>query len=208
MDAGFFEQITMQTSFLSAVILLILVIDPLGILPISVSLLRDITPRRRIRVIVREVLIAFVVLLLFMFFGRGILEFMHLSDISVSIAGGVILFLIALRMIFPPANGVFGPHAGQEPFIVPLAIPLLAGPSALATVLLLVSREPQRIFEGVGALTVAMLICAIIIIFGDYLSKLLGKQILIAVERLMGLILTALAVQMLMEGIEKFVHSL
>jgi MarC family membrane protein len=197
----------MQTSFFSALILLLLVTDPLGILPICIALLRSVPPKRRIRVVIREVSIAFSVLLLFMCFGRGMLEFMHLSDVSLSIAGGIILFIIALRMIFPHPDGMFGQHTG-EPFIVPLAIPLLAGPSALATVLLLVSREPEYMWLWVGALTVAMLVCAVIIIFADRLSNILGAPVLTAIERLMGLILTAIAVQMLMEGIEKFVHSL
>lgn len=197
----------MQTSFFSAVILLILVTDPLGILPVCISLLRSVPRERHIYVIMREVGIAFVVLLLFMFFGRGMLELMHLSDVSLSISGGVILFIIALRMMFPPPDGMFGPPTG-EPFIVPLAIPLLAGPSALATVLLLVSREPERIWIWIGALTVAMLVCAVMIVFADRLSKVLGTPVLTAIERLMGLILTALAVQMLMEGIKKFIHGL
>jgi MarC family membrane protein len=197
----------MHTSFFSAVILLILVTDPLGILPVCIALLRTVPAERRVRVVVREVSIAFLVLLLFMFFGRGMLEFMHLSDVSLSIAGGIILFIIALRMIFPHPDGMFGQHAG-EPFIVPLAIPLLAGPSALATALLLVSREPEHMWVWIGALTVAMLVCMVVIIFADRLSKTLGTPVLTAIERLMGLILTALAVQMLMEGIEKFIHAL
>ena len=197
----------MHTSFFSAVILLILVIDPLGILPICISLLRSVSPKRRIRVVMREVSIAFSVLLLFMFFGRGMLEFMRLSDVSLSIAGGIILFIIALRMIFPHTDGMFGQHTG-EPFIVPLAIPLLAGPSALTTVLLLVSREPEHMWVWIGALTTVMVGCTAIIMFADRLSYILGAPVLTAIERLMGLILTAIAVQMLMEGIEKFVHSL
>lgn len=197
----------METSFFSAVILLFLVIDPLGLLPICIPLLSKVPSHRRPWIIIREVAIAFLLLLFFMFFGHNILELLRLNDVSLAIAGGLLLLLIAVRMIFPHPEGMFGTSNG-EPFIVPLAIPLLAGPSALATVLLLVSREPEALWTWVGALTLTMVICAVIVIFAERLSKTLGEAVLTAIERLMGLILMAIAVQMILEGIEKFVHSL
>ena len=133
---------------------------------------------------------------------------MHLSETSLGIAGGVILFLIALRMVFPHPEGVFGDTAEGEPFIVPLAIPLLAGPSALATVLLLVSREPARLWEWIGALALTMLICGFTLAFSEKISLWLGERVTTAFERLMGLILTAIAVEMLLSGIRHYLATL
>ena len=142
----------MNYNFLSATILLILITDPFGNIPIFANALKNVPPKRRPWVILREVLIAFALLLLFMFIGDGFLRVMNLSPLSLQIAGGVILFLIALRMIFPPpAQNVDFTESQQEPLIVPLAIPALAGPSALATVLLLVSQSPERRMEWIAA---------------------------------------------------------
>ena len=150
----------MEHSFASATILLLLITDPLGNIPMFVNSLKAVAPERRAKVIVREVFIAFCILLAFMFVGETFLKAMNLSDVSLQIAGAVVLFLIALRMIFPPAVRSSSLPT-QEPFIVPLAIPALAGPSALATVLLLVSQAPERRLEWVAALTVTMTVCAV-----------------------------------------------
>jgi MarC family membrane protein len=197
-----------SSSFLSAFVLLLLVTDPLGGIPLFVSLMKRVPPERRWRLIIREVSVAFGILLLFMIFGRQFLELMHLSETSLGIAGGVILFLIALRMVFPHPDGVFGDTQQGEPYIVPLAIPLLAGPSALATVLLLVSRDPDRMWVWVGALALTMLVCALTLAFAEKISQVLGEQVTTAFERLMGLILTAIAVQMLLDGIRAYLASL
>jgi MarC family membrane protein len=198
----------MDISFTSAVVILLLVMDPIGNIPLFVSLLRQVEPARRKRVILRECAIAFAVLLVFVFFGATILGVLGLSDPSLTIAGGVILFLIALRMIFRRPEGVFGDTVGGEPFIVPLAIPSIAGPAAIATVMLLVSRAPQRLLEWCLAVSVAMLATAAILVSADRLAKLAGEQGVLAFERLMGLILTAIAVEMLLRGIETFVRQL
>ncbi|WP_373976515.1 MarC family protein [Chitinibacter sp. SCUT-21] len=195
-------------TFLSAFILLLLVTDPLGGIPLFVSLMKQVPKERRWRMIIREVSVAFLVLLLFMIFGRQFLEVMHLSQTSLGIAGGVILFLIALRMVFPHPDGVFGDTQQGEPYIVPLAIPLLAGPSALATVLLLVSRDPGGFWLWVGALALTMLVCALTLAFSEKISQVLGEQVTTAFERLMGLILTAIAVQMLLDGIKTYLAGL
>ena len=198
----------MDVSFTSAVVILLLVMDPIGNIPLFVSLLRDVEPARRRRVILRECAIAFAVLLVFVFFGAAILGFLGLSDPSLTIAGGVILFLIALRMIFLRPEGIFGDTVSGEPFIVPLAIPSIAGPAAIATVMLLASRAPQRLLEWCVAVSVAMLATAALLVAADRLAKLAGEQGLLAFERLMGLILTAIAVEMLLRGIETFVRGL
>jgi MarC family membrane protein len=198
----------MDIPFTSAVLILLLVMDPIGNIPLFVSVLRPVKAARRTRVILRECAIAFAVLLVFVFFGAAILGLLGLSDPSLTIAGGVILFLIALRMIFRRPEGVFGDTVGGEPFIVPLAIPSIAGPAAIATVMLLASRAPQRLLEWCAAVSVAMLVTAALLVSADRLAKLAGDQGLLAFERLMGLILTAIAVEMLLRGIETFVRQL
>jgi MarC family membrane protein len=197
-----------NTSFATAVVVFLLVMDPLGNIPLFVSLLRNVEESRRMRVIVRECSIAYAVLLGFVFTGGSFLRLLGLSDSSLGIAGGMILFLIALRMIFRHPEGVFGQEAEGEPFIVPLAIPSIAGPTALATVILLVSREPQRTVEWIVALTVAMAMTSAVLVFAERLSKMIGVRGLMAFERLTGLILTAIAVEMLLRGIESFVRQI
>jgi len=196
-----------STTFASALILLVLVTDPLGNIPLFIGILRQVDPARRRRVIIREVLIATAILVFFAMFGEKVLQLMHLSDTSLGIAGGVILFLIALKMVFPHPEG-HGAHVMKgEPFLVPLAIPLIAGPSAIATVLLLVAHEPARLGEWLGALGVAMAISAVVLVFAEKIAAFLGEQVTMAFERLMGLVLTAMAIEMLLSGIQKFARQ-
>jgi MarC family membrane protein len=197
-----------STEFFSAVILLILVLDPVGNLPLVSSLLSRVEPHRRRKIVLRECAIAYVLLLVFMFGGQRLLDLMHLSQISLSIAGGVILFMIAIRMVFGNTEGAFGETLDKEPFIVPLAVPFIAGPSALATVMLMVSKDPGKTLTWVAALTVVMLITTLILALGEKIERLIGKRAVQALERLMGLILTAIAVEMLLGGIQKFVQQL
>lgn len=199
----------MDISLTSAVVILLLVMDPLGNIPLFVSLLQNVPPRRRNRIIVRECVIAFGLLLFFVFFGRYILNLLGLSDTALNIAGGVILFLIALRLIFKHPEGVFGADdLAAEPFIVPLAIPSIAGPSAIATVVLLVSRAPERITEWIIALAVASAMTLVLLLAASRIARLVGSRGLAALDRLMGLLLTAIAVEMLLKGIESFIHGL
>jgi len=188
----------------SAAILLFLVMDPLGNIPLFLTVLKDIPPEKRRTIIIRELLISLVVLIIFLFSGRFILRALDLSEPSLSIAGGIILFIIALKMIFSSADAPFNVSPDKEPFIVPLAIPLIAGPSAMASVLLLSTREPDRIAEWLLALICAWIVTAIILILSTHLSRALGHRGLIAMERLMGMILTNLSVQMFLNGIGKF----
>ena len=195
----------MDHSFLSALILLLLVLDPLGSLPIFIPIMRSVPPQRRTRVAVREVGIAFFVLFAFMFVGDSFLQVMHLSERSLEVAGGVILMIIAIRMIFGTSGeSAYGLEEGKEPLIFPLAVPLLAGPSAMATVLLLASRQPDRIMEWIGALSVAMLISGFTLVMADRIRKLLGDSVVSAIEKLMGLVLTAIAVEMVPAGLKRY----
>jgi len=199
----------MDVTLSQAIVILLLVMDPVGNVPLFVSLLAPVDPRRRARVIVRECAIAFGLLLFFVFFGRWILDLLGLSDSSLNIAGGVILFLIALRLIFKHPEGVFGADGVEaEPFIVPLAIPSIAGPSAIATVVLLVARAPGRMTDWIIALAIASAITLALLLAAERIARMLGIRGLAAMERLMGLVLTAIAVEMLLKGIESFVHGL
>ena len=198
----------MDVSFASAVVILVLVADPLGNIPVFVLLLQNVEPARRVRVIVRECAIAFAVLIVFMLFGSELLALLGLSDRSLNIAGGVILFLIALRMVFRQDDGIFGGLPEGEPFIVPLAIPSIAGPAAIATVVLLVSRAPHRTLEWSIAIAAAMAVSLLVLLFAERIARLVGARGLYAFERLMGLILAAVAVEMLLRGIEAFVQQL
>ena len=199
----------MGYTFASATILLLLITDPFGNIPIFANALKNVPAERRPVVILREVLIAFALLLLFMFVGEGFLRLMNLSALSLQIAGGVILFLIALRMIFPePLAPEDAMLPNSEPLIVPLAIPALAGPSALATVLLLVSQAPERRWEWIAALSVTMAVCAVVLVLAERIQRLLGERFVVAVERLMGLILVAVSVEMLLSGLKAFVRQL
>jgi len=190
-------------TFASATVLLLLITDPLGNIPIFANALKGVAPERRTWVIMREVLIAFALLLGFMFVGDGFLRVMGLSGLSLQIAGGVVMFLIALRMIFPPEHGP-APIAApvEEPLIVPLAVPALAGPSALATVMLLVSQAPERRLEWVAALSVTMAVCAIVLVLAERIQRLVGERLVLAFERLMGLILVAVSVEMMIRGVK------
>ena len=193
----------MNYTFLSATILLILITDPVGNIPIFANALKHVAPERRAKVILREILIAFFLLLTFMFVGEGFLRVMNLSDLSLQIGGGVILFLIALRMVFPPA-AVLEAEIWEEPLIVPLAVPAIAGPSALATVLLLVSQQPERRLEWIAALCVTMLISAVVLVSAERIQRLIGSRLVVAVERLMGLVLVSVAIEMMLRGAKTF----
>lgn len=180
----------------SAAVLLFLVMDPLGNILLFVAALQGVAPERRVRVVVRELVIAYLILVAFLFVGQPLLGLLQITGPALTIAGALVLFLIALRMVFPTAERNLSENIGGEPFIVPLAIPYVAGPSAMATVLLLVSREPSRWPAWLGALTAAW-----ILMLGGRLSRLLGQKGLVALERLMGLLLVAVAVQMFLEGL-------
>ena len=195
-----------MNSTLSAAFLLFLILDPLGNIPIVLSLLKPLAPKRRRLVLLRELLIALGVLMAFLWGGIHVLEAMHLRQESVSIAGGIVLFLIGIKMIFPGPGGMFGePEA--EPFIVPMAIPMIAGPSAMASVMLLGSQQPDRMGDWSLALALAWSATAVILFSATYLYKALGQAFLVAIERLMGMLLVAISVQMLMDGITAWLKT-
>ena len=191
---------------LSAFITLLLVMDPLGNIPIFLSVLKDVDAKRRQWVIFRELLIALVVLLIFLWGGISALAVLGLKEESISIAGAIILFLIAIRMIFPSPYGLMGDSPEGEPFIVPLAIPAVAGPSALAIAMLMVNTDPSRMLDWTIALVGAWAVSAIVLMASPLLLRALGNRGLIAMERLMGMILVIIAVQMFFDGVALFLH--
>ncbi|MFA7320164.1 MAG: YhgN family NAAT transporter [Dokdonella sp.] len=192
-------------STLSAGILLFLIMDPLGNIPLFLSLLKNVAPERRRLVLIRELLIALVVLFVFLFGGKYLLSALQLKPESVSIAGGIVLFLIGIRMIFPSRDGIFGGDVEAEPFIVPMAIPAVAGPSTMAAVMLLANSNPGRTVDWSIALFLAWLATSILLISSTYLYRWLGASVLVALERLMGMLLVALSVQMFLDGAVAYV---
>lgn len=190
-------------TLLSATILLVIILDPVGNIPFFLATLKDVPTKRRLWVIAREVVIALAALLVFLFFGKTILDAMQLRQESLSMAGGIIMFLIALKMIFA-GRGLSGDVPEGEPLVVPLAIPGVAGPSAFAMILLLVNREPDRIWEWFMALIIAWFVTSVVLMFSTVLFRLMGERGLMAVERLMGMLLIVVAVQMFMDGVSGF----
>lgn len=188
----------------SAAVMLFLIMDPLGNLPIFLSILRHVDPKRRRKVMIRELLFSLGIMLAFLFAGQQILSFLNLRQEAVSIAGGIILFLIAIKMIFPTPGGVTGLAAGEEPFLVPMAIPMIAGPSILASLLLLANQEPTRMADWSLALLMAWGASAVILMFYEQFNKLLGERGLTALERLMGMLLVMISVQMLLDGVHHY----
>lgn len=188
----------------SAAITLFLIMDPLGNLPVFMSVLKTIEPKRRRKILARELLFSLIIMFTFLFSGQVVLDFLNVKQESVSIAGGIILFLIGLKMIFPQPGGVTGLTSGEEPFIVPLAIPMIAGPSVLAALILLANQDNSRMLDWSMALGAAWLASATILMLSNTFHRVLGERGLTAIERLMGMILIMISVQMLLDGIGKY----
>lgn len=184
----------------SAAILLFLVVDPIGNVPFFVAALQGVAPARHRLVVVRELLAALAVMVGFLFLGAPLLRLLGISGPALTIAGGVVLFLIALRMVFPAMRGQHEEISG-EPFLVPLAVPYVAGPSVLATEMLLMSREPDEWPKWLAAVGIAWAATALILLVASALGPRLGQRGLLAAERLMGMVLVAIAVQMFLNGI-------
>jgi multiple antibiotic resistance protein len=185
--------------------LLTLVMDPLGNIPMFISALKEVPAQRKHRVLARELLIALGIMLFFLLFGKSIVSLLAIDPTAMSVAGGIVLFLIALQMIFPTAHSHFGGSPDGEPFIVPLAIPLVAGPSTLTTVLLFSLQQPGKLVLWAAVVMTAWLATAAILGWlAEPLSRVLGRRGLLAMEKLMGMILTTISVQMVMTGLKQF----
>ena len=189
---------------LSAATMLFLIMDPLGNLPIVLSILKHLEPKRRRKVLMRELIFALMILMLFLFAGKSIMSFLHVQPETLSISGGIILFIIAIKMIFPSGGSITGLAAGEEPFIVPMAIPMIAGPSVIAAILLLSSQHPDQLLELSGAVLLAWGATFFILMFYGFFHRILGERGLKAAERLMGLLLVMLSTQMFLDGIKSY----
>jgi multiple antibiotic resistance protein len=193
-------------NMLSMAVALFLLMDPIGNVPLFIALLKNIPPKRQRVIITRELFFALCIILFFWLLGEPLLRFLNIQIPTILISGGIILFLIALKMIFPSPNKNEEIDArDKEPFIVPLATPLVAGPAVLAAVMLYSGREKMGIC--IGAIIIAWIASTAILLGSSFLKKLLGDKGIIACERLMGLILTLLAVQMFLEGMLRFLHK-
>ena len=188
----------------TAFITLALVMDPLGNVPLFLSVLKDVSPERRTRIILRELAIALAVMILFLYLGEQLLSLLNLQQEAIAIGGAIILFLIAIRMIFPSPHGIMGETPEGEPFVVPLAIPAVAGPSVLAISMLLVSNNSDQMLEWTIALVAAWFVSALVLLSSTLLLKLMGNRGLIASERLMGMILVIISVQMMLDALRAF----
>lgn len=196
------------SDIVSTSVTIFLIMDPFGNIPVFNSVLSKLDHRRRSIVVARELLIALLILFGFLLSGNTIMNFLGLTQPSLSIAGGVLLFLISLRMIFPAERVAEDNEEMDDPFIVPLAVPLIAGPSTIAVLLLLSSNQPERLTEWSIALLLAWIGATILLVASPFLLKIIGSRGSRALERLMGMILVILAIQMLLDGIRSFMTSL
>lgn len=188
---------------ISAVITLTLVMDPLGNIPLFILVLKNVKEDRRKRIIIRELFIALGLMLFFLLFGKWIVRFFSLDVISLSISGGIVLFLIALSMIFPSKENSIV-DVKEEPFIVPLAIPLVSGPSVLSMILIYNMKDPGNIPLWVLIILIAWIINVLILLMSSRIADFLGEKGMNAIERLMGMVLITIAVGMILGGIKQF----
>ena len=189
---------------LATAVTLFLIMDPLGNIPLFLAVLKNVAPERRSKVLLREVLIAYAIMTLFLFFGPPMLAVLGLYREAVSMGGAIVLFIIAIRMIFPLRDGHIlggGDDNSEEPLIVPLAIPMFAGPSLLATLILLVKNDPGHILRSFFAMSGAWLSASLILLASPIVLRVLGNRVLKAIERLMGMILISISMQMLLDAI-------
>lgn len=192
---------------ISVATMMFLIMDPLGNLPIVLAILKHLDPKRRRIVLIRELCFALLILMIFLFAGKNILGFLKVAPETLSISGGVILFIIAIKMIFPSAGSITGLAAGEEPFIVPMAVPMIAGPSLIASLLVFSTQSPNDLPELALAVFLAWSGTSIILMFYDFFHRILGEKGLRAAERLMGLLLVMVSTQMFLDGIKSYVAS-
>lgn len=192
---------------LGLIVMLFIVIDPFGNIPVFYSVLGGTPVEKHRRILIRELLIALFVMLAFLFMGNYLLEFLNLKTATLRVSGGVVLFLIALGMLFP-SRSVIGEADADEPFIVPLAVPLMAGPSVLTLIMLLAAKHQDQLALVTLATVTAWLCVAIIVLCSPWFMKWLGRKGMRAIERLMGMLLVMIAVQMILDGVASFMSTL
>jgi len=194
----------------STAVLIFFILDPLGSVPLLLSILKNIDKKRHSKIIIREMLIGLVILLTFLFFGEQFLGLFHLQAQAITISGGIIFFVIALKMIFPNPDGsdLFSSKKGDEPMVVPIAMPMIAGPAALATLLVLAKTNTEHTGSLFLSLIIAWAFAAIVLLCSTRLYKVLKAKGLKALERLMGMLLLIMSVQMFIDGIRSLLPTL
>lgn len=195
-------------SIISTMFLLVFILDPFGNVPLVLSILKNMTPQKRYRTILRESIIGLFILLIFFFFGENFLAMFHLQTEAITIAGGIIFFVISLKMIFPNAHGdsIFA-NSDEDPIVVPIAMPMIAGPGAIATLLVLVQTNQEYVGSLLLSLFGAWAISSVILLFSPVLYRVLKNKGLTALERLMGMLLLIMSVQMFIDGIKGLVQT-
>jgi multiple antibiotic resistance protein len=193
-------------SLLSTTLVLFFIMDPIGNVNSFLTMMRHQSPRRRAFVVLREMFFALILMLLFNFMGEHLQAVLELSEVSVHLATGVVLLLAALGILFPGPRSVRGSLPEEEPFLVPLAIPLISGPALLATIMLY-SQQEESVLLMLVAIFVAWLAAVIVLLLAPVLNRLMGKNGLIAAERLCAMVLVMLAIQRFFEGVRLFVTS-
>jgi len=196
-------------SIISTAILIFFILDPFGNVPLLLSILKNVDKEKHRKIIIREVLIGFLILVTFLFFGEQFLSIFHLETQAITIAGGIIFFVIALKMIFPDPSGesLFSIKKDDDPLVVPIAMPMIAGPAALATLLVLAKTNAQHLGELFLSLSLGWGLSSIVLLLSPVLYKILKTKGLTALERLMGMLLLMMAVQMFIEGIRELLPT-
>lgn len=193
----------------STAILIFFILDPFGNVPLLLSILKSVDKRKHSKIIIREMLIGLLILVIFLFFGEQFLSLFHLETQAITIAGGIIFFVISLKMIFPNPGGgdLFATSKDDEPLVVPIAVPMIAGPAALATLLVLAKTNADHSGALFISLLLAWALCAIVLLFSPYLYQILKEKGLTALERLMGMLLLIMSVQMFIDGIRSLLPT-
>lgn len=194
----------MDITLFSMTLILFTIIDPLGNISSFLSLVNGIERKRILWVLTREMLIALALMIFFNFVGEYILDILEVQLVTVRLSSAVILFLTAIKIIFPATNSLRANFPSGEPFIIPLAVPLIAGPSLLATIMLFAAQEPSISFM-LAAIILAWIAAFVIFASARFLHHYLGNSGLLACEKLMGMILVMLAIQRFMEGVNEFI---
>ena len=194
-----------EFSIIGTAVLLMFILDPFGNVPLLLAILKDVDKQKKKFIIIRESVFGLIILLTFFFFGEAFLNIFHLETASVTIAGGVIFFVIALKMIFPGEKGNVALFGVDDPFVVPIAIPLIAGPSALATIMVMTKSYSDHFWALFASVVLAWSLSTFILYMSPFLYKLLKEKGLSALEKLMGMLLLMLAVQMFVDGVRALI---
>lgn len=202
----------MDSAFLiTGFVTLFVIIDPIGITPLFVALTQGMTQKRRQTIALRAILTSVFVLSLFTIFGEAVLSFVGISMPAFRIAGGLLLFLTALDMLFQRRTKRREDQAEEEdhhddPSVFPLGIPLIAGPGAIATMILLAGQKPglTGLMMVLGIMLAVLTIVFLLFMTATWLERALGKTGINVVTRLLGMLLSALAVQFVLDGLRAF----